>query len=613
MKASSIAIVLIAIVLACAGASFLLHGQGAPTHSIAYELNGGEELDEMPSEFTEGKKTAIPNPGKDGFAFAGWYFDADLTEPFNGDTSRLKADIVLYADWSVSEVGNKYTYSVSGNGSSSPGSSRTYTGTVSYSYLCYDEVLSEYFVKMERHLKYTEGAQYAWSYRTYETDETDMYWTTTVNASLIRTEAIDTIDGKVECEVWSLRTSNTTTEEQWVGIENGVAYRIKVLEQATFWAFEDYTLELTKKEKVEVESSIEVAVYEEDGVSASGGGVYAPGQRIVLTAETEDGTKFKGWYDSDMNLLSAKKTYKHLLGGADETIYACSMAENDLTVEADGDMTVSAPEGAESVVWVLRNPVDMSEVATLHGRTVDLDGLGGEYVMTVDYELDGVKHREFGRTIVMGVVERTFSWTYTWETGNWMSPYKSQKFAFTLSIDYADVVYAKNLLTLDKRWQTVDRSNEKAMVDLCFTDERLAGYTYQVLEVFEKACEGHDDKWALNMILSFAQNVEYMYDIDSTGYEEYFKLPLETLYDRCGDCEDTSYLCAMIYKGLGYDTALLIYDEHMAVGVIGDGIYGNYYSYEDKKYFFCETTAAEYAVGEIPESLKKLGCTVLPL
>ncbi len=62
------------------------------------------------------------------------------------------------------------------------------------------------------------------------------------------------------------------------------------------------------------------------------------------------------------------------------------------------------------------------------------------------------------------------------------------------------------------------------------------------------------------------------------------------MIDQNGDCEDTSFLMASILEALNIDTVLLIYDDHMAVGVWCDGCIGSYYEHNGRKYFFLETT-----------------------
>ena len=62
----------------------------------------------------------------------------------------------------------------------------------------------------------------------------------------------------------------------------------------------------------------------------------------------------------------------------------------------------------------------------------------------------------------------------------------------------------------------------------------------------------------LRFVYAFVGWIPYAYDIDSTNYTEYPKYPLEMIYDRSGDCEDSSILYISLVEYLGYDAALML-------------------------------------------------------
>ena len=62
----------------------------------------------------------------------------------------------------------------------------------------------------------------------------------------------------------------------------------------------------------------------------------------------------------------------------------------------------------------------------------------------------------------------------------------------------------------------------------------------------------------LRYIYAFVGQIQYAYDIDSTNFSEYPKYPLEMLYDKSGDCEDSSALFISLVEALGYDAALML-------------------------------------------------------
>ncbi len=110
-----------------------------------------------------------------------------------------------------------------------------------------------------------------------------------------------------------------------------------------------------------------------------------------------------------------------------------------------------------------------------------------------------------------------------------------------------------------------------------------------------------------NLIISFVQSLDYIYDKTSTGYDDYAKYPIETLYDRGGDCEDTSILLVSILRELGYNVVLLDLPSHVAVGIQISGVSGTYYfntKKQDIKYYYVETTGEGWKIGQVPPKHK---------
>ena len=66
-------------------------------YTVTFDTDGGSAVAEQTVE--EGKKAVKPeNPTKDGFTFAGWYRDKDLTQEFDFD-EPITADTTVYAKW----------------------------------------------------------------------------------------------------------------------------------------------------------------------------------------------------------------------------------------------------------------------------------------------------------------------------------------------------------------------------------------------------------------------------------------------------------------------------------------------------------------------------------
>ncbi len=106
-----------------------------------------------------------------------------------------------------------------------------------------------------------------------------------------------------------------------------------------------------------------------------------------------------------------------------------------------------------------------------------------------------------------------------------------------------------------------------------------------------------------NVILSFVheQCIKYEYDLDSTGYNEYFRYPLETIYDQAGDCDCKSILSCSIFKAFDIQVAFLIMPGHAAVAITFDEppIFSNI-TINGKQWFYCESTGDYWRPGQLP-------------
>jgi hypothetical protein len=102
----------------------------------------------------------------------------------------------------------------------------------------------------------------------------------------------------------------------------------------------------------------------------------------------------------------------------------------------------------------------------------------------------------------------------------------------------------------------------------------------------------------LMLIISFIQNLHYQTD-DVLNFDEYPKFPVETLVDNGGDCEDTCILLGHILKTMEIETALLVFPGHMAIGVnlTASGVR---WQLENTSYYYLETTATGWDIGEMP-------------
>ena len=123
-----------------------------------------------------------------------------------------------------------------------------------------------------------------------------------------------------------------------------------------------------------------------------------------------------------------------------------------------------------------------------------------------------------------------------------------------------------------------------------------------------------------NFVLAFVQELPYRFDIEATGYDDYPKTAIETLVEGGGDCEDTSILCASILHGLELEVALIWLPPvpatratvaHLVIGVNGN-FKGDFYSYDNTNYYYCETTYKS-KLGGMPKKYGNIKARVLPI
>ena len=83
------------------------------TYSITYELNGGTNSENNPTEFKTGDIVSLDYPTKEGYMFAGWYTDSAFTTDIT-EIKDIKEDLTLYARWASYEDIFEFTKIVDG-------------------------------------------------------------------------------------------------------------------------------------------------------------------------------------------------------------------------------------------------------------------------------------------------------------------------------------------------------------------------------------------------------------------------------------------------------------------------------------------------------------------
>ncbi len=112
------------------------------------------------------------------------------------------------------------------------------------------------------------------------------------------------------------------------------------------------------------------------------------------------------------------------------------------------------------------------------------------------------------------------------------------------AIDWTNAVTYADIIPQYAAFSTPNDVTIMATADQLRADAISKGYT--------------SDIDILRYIYAFVGQIQYAYDLDTTNFSEYPKYPLEMLYDRSGDCEDSSALFISLVEYLGYDAGLML-------------------------------------------------------
>jgi hypothetical protein len=142
-------------------------------------------------------------------------------------------------------------------------------------------------------------------------------------------------------------------------------------------------------------------------------------------------------------------------------------------------------------------------------------------------------------------------------------------------------------------------------------DGYMQTLTEKLNETADQLGYGPVDK--LNFVLAFVQSISYSSDLNTTGFEEYPRFPIELLVDQTGDCDCKANLFATLTLSLGYGAVFINPPDHLAVGVLGDNLQGTYWKYQNQTYYYAETTGVGFKVGDLPDEFKGKSAYIYPI
>jgi hypothetical protein len=134
--------------------------------------------------------------------------------------------------------------------------------------------------------------------------------------------------------------------------------------------------------------------------------------------------------------------------------------------------------------------------------------------------------------------------------------------------------------------------------------EQVAGYLMDVADE-----EMLSDIEFAGLVLSFTQEqcIPYGYDKDTTGYQEYLRFPIETIYDLTGDCDCKAILACALFKTLGFHVAFALMPGHAAllISLPEDEMPFANFVWKGKRWYYCETTGDNWFPGQLPSGIEK--------
>ena len=554
--------------------------------NITYVLDVGKNSSENPTSYVNMSETfTLKDPYSDVYLFEGWYtaptFDdgTEITElPAN-----YSDNLTIYAKW-CSLVGKGFRLNITGTEITSNGPfSLTYDmkGSVEYRYIW--ESNDKYLMTYNRSITYewTEPSKNTVSSTTI--DDNDTYWTGDSNKvwTYLGTEKITTIIGEKECRVYECEGEKQYIGDDWIpylityeSSESGSSINLeyKFVSLASFTPVDSFTL----------------STITEDGITVDGDGSYEPGSKVILKATVSTGTSFKGWYDNTGTLLSTDLNYTTKPLGNNTLIAACNDEIATYYTDAGTPMTFTNGDVVmdDNTTWTVTNSYDSTETEnTVKGSaptyTFTEPGMYSIFVSGTTY--DGTPLIRTFTVLANGSVERFFKWTYG---------------SYTLSILFSDYVRYKE----DPIYRGQGTSAHN-LDYVTYEDETIKKLANALMELSKNMTTNE----RANFLLTFVQCIPYDYEEYYENYE-YWRFPVETLYDNIGDCEDTSILYAALGKAMNYDVCLFLFTGHMAAGIaLEDYSYTNtddmpaYFLSSDTEtteYYFCETTGdSTYPIG----------------
>lgn len=510
----------------------------ATVYTVNYRLNGGTLPDDTPRTYVSGSYMELPTPVMDGYWFAGWHTEKGLTNPVGGIVPELRGHITLYAKWIPDKrVGMGWDMDVSGS---------YWNGNIKHTVS--GSVESGYDMILDGEALLREGVylRYAWPDGSFVNQSTSHSWISSLTDGwrFLRSERYD--DGRLT--VWQ---SGDTT--MWV---KDLLYPVKITAPISGGEI-TYTLDSTFKYRPN--TSFHPNVSAEYPVTVNDVGRMTVGEDLELTASGED---FAGWYLNG-SLVSEERTVKFTHLTPSDRIVAKTIR----------------------TFTVVTNGVEVNDMGFEGAAFYDSEGNRIIGISRLDPGLYLGEVTKGGvRNSIDFVVEGWRMFTQEWE-------FQGREYSLSVKVPYSEmcahVCENPHLPRFSQRTQ--------AHVEAFYTpDDTPIREIHSILSEYGK---GMDRVTYASFVLRFVQSIPYIEDIDSRGEDEFWKFPIETLWDGGGDCEDTTFLYGTLMGMSDYRTSFILFRDHAMAGITLDAE-GYVTEVDGYGFLFCETISTAFGIGQ---------------
>jgi hypothetical protein len=169
-------------------------------------------------------------------------------------------------------------------------------------------------------------------------------------------------------------------------------------------------------------------------------------------------------------------------------------------------------------------------------------------------------------------------------------------------------------VNLNKSWldlmDTYPYYNQRNYFELGMSREAESS----LLPALSKLLEYKTDVEKVQLLLSFTRTAFFYKDDYGRYGKEKPMTPEETLYHSYSDCEDRSALFFYLCRKLIHLPAIVLdFETHVGVAVVLEGVDGDFYKYQNRRFVYCEPTGPQDLLkpGEMWEKVREQNARVL--